>query len=105
MAADQPTLAKTEADAASAPNGDKLVGVGIAYYGYGDYAKAAKDLADGIAKGPTKDAQDARLLLGIAQYKAGSKDEAVQTFRSVKGDPTLERLAALWVLRVKGGAA
>jgi tetratricopeptide (TPR) repeat protein len=105
VAADQPTLAKTEADAASAPGGDKLVNVGIVYFGYGDYAKSAKNLADGIAKGPTKDAQDARLLLGIAQYKAGSKDEAVKTFKSVKGDPTLERLAALWALRVKGGAA
>jgi len=105
VAADQPTLAKSEADAASAPGGDKLVSIGIGYYGYGDYAKSAKFLADGIAKGPTKDAQDARLLLGIAQYKAGSKDEAVKTFKSVKGDPTLERLAALWVLRVKGGAA
>jgi tetratricopeptide (TPR) repeat protein len=104
VAADQPNLAKTEADAASAPGGDKLVSVGIVYFGYGDYAKSAKNLADGIAKGPTKDAQDARLLLGIAQFKAGSKDEAVKTFKSVKGDPTLERLAALWTLRVKGGA-
>jgi tetratricopeptide (TPR) repeat protein len=104
VAADQPTLAKMEADAESSPGGDKLVSTGIGYFGYGDYAKSAKDLSDGIAKGPTKDAQDARLLLGIAQYKAGSKDEAVKTFKSVKGDPTLERLAALWALRVKGGA-
>ena len=101
VATDQPTLPKTEADAANAPSGDKLLGVGVGYYGYGDYAKASKDLAAGLAKGPTKDATDARLLLGIAQFKAGSKDEAVKTFRSVKGDPTLERLAALWTLRIR----
>jgi tetratricopeptide (TPR) repeat protein len=101
-ATDQPGLAKNEADAASAPTGDKLVGVGTGYFGYGDYAKASKDLAAGLAKGPTKDPTDARLLLGIAQFKAGAKDDAVKTFRSVKGDPTLERLASLWSLRVRG---
>ncbi|HTV80140.1 MAG TPA: tetratricopeptide repeat protein [Steroidobacteraceae bacterium] len=100
-AADQPTLAKTEADAANAPNGDKLVSVGVGYFGYGDFNKASKDLAAGLAKGPTKDAADARLTLGIAQLKSGAKEEAVKTFRSVKGDPTLERLAALWTLRAK----
>ena len=52
-----------------------------------------------LAKGwATKDPPDARLLLGIAQFKGGSKDEAVKTFRQVKGDPTLERLAKLWVV-------
>jgi len=102
--ADQPALVKQEADASGAPNGDKLVGVGVGYFGYGDYAKATKDLQAGIAKGPTKDPQDAKLLLGIAQYKAGAKDDAVKTLKSVKGDPTLERLAALWVLHIRAAA-
>jgi hypothetical protein len=100
-AADQPALAKTEADAANSANGDRLVGVGVGYFGYGDYDKAAKDLAAGLAKGTTKDSSDARLLLGIAQLRAGDKDGAVRTFHAVKGDPTMERLAALWVLRSK----
>ena len=100
-ASDQPTLAKTEADAAAAAGGDKLVGVGIGYFGYGEYDKAAKDISAGLAKGATKDAENARLLLGIAQFKAGSKDEAIKTFESVKGDATLQRLAALWVLHIK----
>jgi hypothetical protein len=100
-AADEPTLAKTEADAANAATGDKLVGVGIGYFGYGDYAKASKDLAAGLQKGTSKDSTDAKLLLGIAQLKGGDKDSAVKTFKSVKGDPVTERLAALWVLRSK----
>jgi tetratricopeptide (TPR) repeat protein len=104
VAADQPTLAKTEADAANAPTGQKLVEVGTSYYGYGDFAKASKDLAAGLAKGSAKDAQDARLLLGIAQFKAGSKDEAAKTLKLVKGDATLERLASLWGLRMRAGA-
>jgi tetratricopeptide (TPR) repeat protein len=101
-ATDEPTLAKTEADAANAASGDKLVGVGIGYFGYGDYAKASKDIAAGLAKGTsTADATDARLLLAIAELKAGDKDSAVKGFKSVKGDPVLERLADLWTLHAK----
>jgi hypothetical protein len=103
-ATDQPTLPKTEADGATAPTGDKLVGVGVGYYGYGDYAKASKDLEAGLAKGVSKDTTDVRLLLGISQLKAGDKDSAVKTFRSVKGDPTEERLAGLWILRTKSSS-
>ncbi len=103
-AADEPTLAKTEADAANAATGDKLVGVGIGYFGYGDYAKASKDIAAGLAKGTTTaDATDARLLLAIAQLKGGDKDGAMKTFRSVKGDPVAQRLADLWILHAKAG--
>ena len=101
-ATDQPTLAKSEADATNAATGDKLVGVGIGFFGYGDYPKATKDIAAGLAKGTTTaDATDARLLLGIAQLKAGDKDAAVKTFKAVKGDPVLERLADLWSLHAK----
>jgi len=97
-------LAKTEADAANAATGDKLVGVGIGYFGYGDYAKASKDIAAGLAKGTsTADATDARLLLAIAQLKAGDKEAALKTFKSVKGDPVLERLADMWTLHARAG--
>lgn len=101
VAADQPALAKTEADATAAATGDKLVGVGVAYFGNADYAKAAKVISAGLAKGVSKDAADARLSLGVAQLKAGDKDAAVKTFRQVKDDPVSERLAALWILRAK----
>ncbi len=100
-AADQAGLAKTEADAASAAHGDPLVAVGIGYFGYGQYDKAAKDIEAGLDKGITKDPQDARLLLGIAQYKAGNAEGAAKAFKSVKGDITYERLAALWAIRAK----
>jgi hypothetical protein len=102
-AADQPTLPKTEATAASAATGDALLGVGIGYFGYGDYDKASKDISAGLAKGTAKDATDARLLLGIAQLRTGDKDSAVKTFKSVQGDPVYMRLAALWILRAKSG--
>jgi hypothetical protein len=104
-ASDQPTLPKLEADGATAASGDKLVGVGIGYFSYGDYAKASKDIAAGLEKGMSKDPTDARLILGIAQFKSGDKDAAIKTFQSVKGDPTEERLAQLWIVHTKASKA
>ncbi len=101
-ATDEPSLAKAEADATAAAGGDKLVGVGIGYFGYGQYDKAADLLSKGIAKGGLSNEAQTRLLLGIAQFKAGKKDDAVKTFKTVKGDPALEQLASLWVVHARG---
>ncbi|HEV2701155.1 MAG TPA: hypothetical protein VGV09_05970 [Steroidobacteraceae bacterium] len=103
-ASDQPTLPKSEAEAAKAPGGDRFIGAGLGYFGYGDYAKASRDIAAGLAKGSVKDPTDARLILGIAQLKAGNKDDAVKTFKAVKGDPVDERLAALWILHARAAS-
>ncbi|HVW67848.1 MAG TPA: tetratricopeptide repeat protein [Steroidobacteraceae bacterium] len=98
---DQASLPRTEKDADNSATGDKYVGVGFAYLGYGQYDKASDLLAKGLSKGHVKNEPEARLLLGIAQLKAGHKDQAVQTFQAVKGDPTLEHIAALWSLHAK----
>jgi tetratricopeptide (TPR) repeat protein len=100
-AADQASLAKVEKEAEAAPTGAKSVGVGLAYLGYGQYDKAADEISKGLTKGGVKDEAQARLLLGIAQLKAGHKDDAVKSFHSVKGDPSLERLANLWSLHAR----
>jgi len=100
-AADEASLAKSEKDADAAPTGEKDIGVGFAYLGYGQYDKASDLLSKGLSKGGVKSEPEARLLLGIAQLKAGHKDEAVKSFHAVKGDPTLERLANLWSLHAK----
>ena len=71
-------------------------------YGYGQYDKAADLLGKGVTKGGLSNEANTRLLLGIAQLKAGKKDEAIKTFKAVKGDPALEQLAGLWVLHAKG---
>jgi hypothetical protein len=104
-ASDQPGLPKLEADGTTAATGDKLVGVGIGYFSYGDYAKASKDIAAGLEKGMSKDSVDARLILGIAQFKSGDKDSAIKTFQSVKGDPVDQRLAQLWIIHTKAPKA
>ena len=100
-AADEASLPKIEKDAEAAPTGDKDVGVGLAYLGYQQYDKACDLLSKGLAKGGVKSEPEARLLLGIAQLKAGHKDDAVKSFHAVKGDPALERLANLWSLHAK----
>jgi tetratricopeptide (TPR) repeat protein len=100
-ATDQASLARQEQEANAAPTGAKNVGVGLAYLGYGQYDKAADQIAKGLQKGGVPNDAQARLLLGIAQLKGGHKDEAVKSFHEVKGDPVLERLANLWSLHAK----
>lgn len=96
---DQASLGKSAQEAALASSGNQDVGLGLAYFGYQQYDKAVQALTQGISKGGLTDAPSAHLLLGIAQLKAGNKAAAIQAFKAVKGDPTLQRLATLWSLR------
>jgi TolA-binding protein len=100
-ATDQASLPKQEQEAAASPSGQKDVGVGVGYLSYQQYDKAIELISKGLMKGGVKDEANARLLLGIAQFKAGKKDDAIATFKAVKGDPTLERLASLWSLHAR----
>jgi hypothetical protein len=109
-AVDLASLPEREKAAESAASGDDSVSVGNAYLGYQQYDKAAANLSRGLAKGvgsapgspsPKEQQASAQLLLGIAQLKGGHKDDALKSFRSVKGDPMLERIANLWALRAK----
>jgi tetratricopeptide (TPR) repeat protein len=100
-ASDQASLPKLEQEANASSTGEKNIAVGRAYLGYAQYDKAIDQLNKGLTKGGLKNEADARLTLGIAQLKGGHKDEAVKTFKSVKGDPALEKLANLWALHSK----
>src|SRR5256714_8253850 len=98
---DQANLPKIEKDADAASTGAKNFGGGLAYLGYGQYDKAVDQISKGLTKGGLRNEAEARLLLGIAQLKAGHKEDATKSFHSVKGDPSLERLANLWSLHAK----
>jgi tetratricopeptide (TPR) repeat protein len=100
-ATDQASLPKTEKEAETSATGAKNAGVGLAYFGYGQYDKAIDELNKALTKGGLKDDNQTRLLLGISQLKAGHKDDAIKTFHSVKGDPNLEKLAGFWVLHAR----
>ena len=97
-AQDQATLEKQAKEAAAAPTGEKSIGLGVAYLSYQQYPKAVEAFNQGLMKGGLKNEAQARLMLGIAQLKAGNKEDASKSFHAVKGDPTLERLANLWTL-------
>jgi tetratricopeptide (TPR) repeat protein len=99
--ADQASLAKVEADANASATGDKNIGVGLAYLGYEQYDKALDQMNKGVTKGGVRNEAEAKLLLGIAQLKAGKKDDAAKSFKAVKGDANLERVAELWALHAK----
>jgi len=98
---DKAGLDKIANDAASAKTGDKDVSVGLAYIGYKQFDKAVQSLERGLAKPGVQNEAEARLLLGIAQLGAGKKDEAQKSFKAVKGDAKLERLANLWSLHAR----
>jgi thioredoxin-like negative regulator of GroEL len=104
--ADKATLAKREAEARAAATGDAAIKVGAQYLGYGDAVKAADLLQKGIAKGgigngdpkQKQRVDEASILLGIAHLRNNNKVEAAKAFRSVKQDPTMLRIAKLWLL-------
>jgi hypothetical protein len=93
------SLAQAETAAAAQPTGWQLVEVGENYMGLGDYKKAAEVIKKGIDKGQMKpeEAALAQLRLGIAQYRAGQKDAARQTWQAIKADNGAESLARAWV--------
>jgi TolA-binding protein len=95
---DKSTLDKQDAAARAKPTGDNDVKLGAAYLSYGDLPKAIEALTRGIGKGGVKNPDDAALLLGIAQLRAGNKPEAAKAFNAVNKDATMTRIAKLWLL-------
>ena len=78
--------------------GNADVKLGAAYLSYGENAKAIEALQRGIGKGSVQDPDEAGLLLGIAYLRAGNKAEAAKAFKTVSQDPTMTRIAKLWLL-------
>jgi hypothetical protein len=105
-AAEKAALAQAEAAAKAAATGDADVKLGAQLLACGEPAKAVVALQrgiqkGGIAKGDPKEAEyvdEASILLGIAHLRANNKAEAAKAFRAVKRDPTMVRIAKLWVL-------
>ncbi len=104
--ADKAALPKNDAAARAAKTGDADVKLGAQYLGCGDVPKAIEALQRGITKGglaagdpkESERVDEAAMLLGIAHLKNNNKSEAAKAFRSVKRDPTMVRIAKLWIL-------
>lgn len=99
--ADQAAIAERTSQAAAAPDGKKDAALGLTLLSLQQYPQAIEALNRGLRKGSLQSAADTQLLLGIAQLKAGNKEEALKAFHAVKGDPKYERLASLWALHTR----
>jgi len=99
---DKASLAQSETSAKAAPTGEPLVKTGEAYLTYGNAAKAVELIKAGIAKGP-KDADRAKLRLGVALIEAKQGAEARKTFATITPASPYARLGRLWsIVAAKG---
>ncbi len=99
-ATDRAQLASQEQAAASAAGGEALVQVGAAYLSYGQNDKAVAAISRGIAKGQLKSADEANLLLGIADLRMKNVGDAQRAFEKVAASSNsgYARLGRLWAL-------
>jgi hypothetical protein len=99
-AQDRATLADSEASAQKAPNGNALVGLGLALSSTGAHERGFTLMQQGIAKGGLRRPDDTQLHLGQVALRAGKLAEARAAFQSVKGSDgaaDLARLFLLWI--------
>jgi tetratricopeptide (TPR) repeat protein len=94
MQGDRAALAGQERQALAAANGTLALNIGDAYYGYGDYAKAATLYRAALQKGGV-DANVVNTRLGMALHAAGQRVEAEAAFRAVTGPR--QELANFWL--------
>jgi hypothetical protein len=102
---DKSTLEKQDASARAKPTGDSDAKLGAAYLSYGMNDKAVEALQRGIGKGGVKNADEAGILLGIAHLRMNNQEEATKAFQSVNKNPTMARIAKLWLLHMERPAA
>jgi tetratricopeptide (TPR) repeat protein len=95
VSGDRATLPGLESKAMAAPNGKLALSTADAFYGYGDYAKAAALYRAAIQKGGV-DNNVANTRLGAALALAGQRSEAEAAFKAVTGSRA--NLAAFWML-------
>lgn len=103
-AKDEKSLPATERDAQKTPTGQGDVALGLAYGSFGQYDKAAAALSSGLQKGGVRDADQAQIMLGIANLKLDKKAEAIKAFEQVKGDPQMADVARLWTIVARSSA-
>ena len=84
--------------AAAKATGAGYVAVAESYMANGDTAKAIDNFQKGLTKGALEpgEVDYAKLRLGIAQLKAGKKDDARKTWAEVKSDNGSGWLARVW---------
>lgn len=92
---DRASLAAAEKKALAASSGTTALNTADAYFGYGDYAKAAALYRAALQKGGV-DANVANTRLGMALALAGQKSDAQMALKAVTG-PRAE-IASYWLI-------
>ncbi len=93
---DRAALPGIDKEARAATTGKVAMGQGDAYFGYGDYAKAAEFYRLALSKGSV-DANTANLRLGASLARGGDKAGAATAFQAVQGG-TRAPLAQYWLI-------
>jgi hypothetical protein len=97
---DVKNIASGEASAKKSKDGRGLVNLGYAYVTMGEHDKGIDLIKQGIAKGGLKNAEDAKLRLGVAQAMANKKEDALATLSTVTGADGRGDMARYWMLWV-----
>jgi tetratricopeptide (TPR) repeat protein len=97
--ADRKELPSADATLAAAKTGTQMVAIGKLYFSVGEYAKAAKAIQQGLAKGGVADTDDANALLGVALARSNDAAGAAAAFSAVK-DARLSQISGLWKLHL-----
>lgn len=97
-AQDQKQLVESEKSAQAGKDGNALVNLGFALSGAGQHDKAVALTEQGIVKGGLRRPDEAWLHQGVAQWRAGRKDDALRSFAQVKSGEGAADLARLWTL-------
>jgi hypothetical protein len=86
------------AAAQKSKDGVGLVNLGYNYITLGQFDKGVDLMKQGIAKGVSKNPDDAKLRLGYALAMAGKKDESVKVLESITGDDGRADIARYWIM-------
>jgi len=97
---DRKNIAALDKEARAGKSGEADVKVGLAYFGLGEFDKAAESIERGLTPdrvGKVKRVDDAYMNLGVAYYKLGKKDLAEKAFTSAQTDARMARAAHVWL--------
>jgi hypothetical protein len=86
------------AAAQKSKDGVGLVNLGYNYITLGQFDKGIDLMKQGIAKGVSKNPDDAKLRLGYALALAGKKDESVKLLETISGTDGRGDLARYWIM-------
>ena len=103
-AADIAGLARKAAAARAAPQGELELRLGETLVGHGRGAEGVAAIERAIGKGGLKDADEAKLRLGLAQIAAGQRDAGLRNLdAAAKGKGNFSPIARLWAIHVRNG--